>query len=91
MTFKDFINETLLTFSTQKSYFSSKKIERFICFCFGVGMVLFYYLGRQFCWKCTAEIAVNDVLILSGLLFTYGGFNTFQISKDKKKDDEVVA
>jgi hypothetical protein len=53
-------------------------------------MVLFYYLGRQFCWKCTAEIAVNDVLILSGLLFTYGGFNTFQIAKDKKKGDEVV-
>jgi hypothetical protein len=53
-------------------------------------MVLFYYLGRQFCWKCSSEIDVNDVLILSGLLFTYGGFNTFQIAKDKKTDNEVV-
>ncbi len=90
MTFKEFINQTLLTFSTQKSYFSSKKIERFISFTLGVGMVLFYYLGRQFCWKCSSEIDVNDVLILSGLLFTYGGFNTFQIAKDKKTDNEVV-
>jgi hypothetical protein len=90
MTFKEFINQTLLTFSTQKSYFSSKKIERFISFTLGVGMVFFYYLGRQFCWKCSSEIDVNDVLILSGLLFTYGGFNTFQIAKDKKTDNEVV-
>ncbi len=90
MTFKEFINQSLLTFSTQKSYFSSKKIERFISFTLGVGMVFFYYLGRQFCWKCSAEIDVNDVLILSGLLLTYGGFNTFQIAKDKKTDNEVV-
>jgi hypothetical protein len=90
MTFKEFINQSLLTFSTQKSYFSSKKIERFISFTLGVGMVFFYYLGRQFCWKCSSEIDVNDVLILSGLLFTYGGFNTFQIAKDKKTDNEVV-
>ncbi len=90
MTFKEFINQSLLTFSTQKSYFSSKKIERFISFTLGVGMVFFYYIGRQFCWKCSSEIDVNDVLILSGLLFTYGGFNTFQIAKDKKTDNEVV-
>ncbi len=87
---KEFINQSLLTFSTKKSYFSSKKIERFISFTLGVGMVFFYYIGRQFCWKCSSEIDVNDVLILSGLLFTYGGFNTFQIAKDKKTDNEVV-
>jgi hypothetical protein len=90
VTLKEFINQSLLTFSTKKSYFSSKKIERFISFTLGVGMVFFYYIGRQFCWKCSSEIDVNDVLILSGLLFTYGGFNTFQIAKDKKTDNEVV-
>lgn len=88
---KKIIDEVLLTFSTKKSLFSSKKIERFVSFSLGVAMIVFYYLGRQFCWKCTGEIDVNDVLILSGLLFTYGGFNTFQIEKDKKKEDEVVA
>ena len=91
MELKKLFNEIVLTFSTEKSFLSSRKIERFLSFALGTGMVLFYYLGRQFCWKCTAEIDVNDVLILSGLLFTYGGFNTFQIAKDKKKEDEVVA
>lgn len=90
MDFKKIISEIGLTFSVKKSLLSSKKIERFVSFSLGTGMVLFYYLGRQFCWHCTSDIDVNDVLILSGLLFTYGGFNTFQIAKDKKKDDEVV-
>ena len=83
MSFSKFISEVMLTFSTKESFFSSKKIERFVVFVLGVGMIIFYYLGRQLCWKCTAQIEVNDVLVLSGLLFAYGGFNTFQISKDK--------
>ena len=89
MTFKEFANEIYLTFSTKHSDLSSKKIERFVSFMLGTGMIMLYYIGRQMCWKCSDSINVNDVLLLSGLLFAYGGFNTTQIRKDKndKKDE----
>ncbi len=82
MTFKEFANEIYLTFSTKHSDLSSKKIERFVSFMLGTGMIMLYYIGRQMCWKCSDSINVNDVLLLSGLLFAYGGFNTTQIRKD---------
>jgi hypothetical protein len=83
MTIKEFANEIYLTFSTKHSDLSSKKIERFVSFMLGTGMIMLYYIGRQMCWKCSDSINVNDVLLLSGLLFAYGGFNTTQIRKDK--------
>jgi len=91
MTFKEFANEIYLTFSTKHSDLSSKKIERFVSFMLGTGMIMLYYIGRQMCWKCSDSINVNDVLLLSGLLFAYGGFNTTQIRKDnndKAKENE---
>ena len=93
MTFKEFINELVLTFSAKASLFSSKKIERFLSFALGTGMIMLYYIGRQMCWKCSDSINVNDVMLLSGILFVYGGFNTTQIRKDDKikKDGSEVS
>jgi hypothetical protein len=88
MTFKEFINELVLTFSAKASLFSSKKIERFVAFALGTGMIMLYYIGRQMCWKCSDSINVNDVMLLSGILFVYGGFNTTQIRKDDKKNND---
>jgi len=88
MTIKEFGNELLMTFSSKKSLFSSKKIERFLSFALGTGMIMLYYIGRQMCWKCSDSINVNDVMLLSGILFVYGGFNTTQIRKDDKKNND---
>lgn len=83
MTIKEFAKEIYLTFSKKQSDLSSKKIERFISFMSATLMIVLYYLGRQMCWKCTDAINVNDVLLLSGALFMYGGYNTMQIRKDQ--------
>ena len=91
MTIKEFFKELYLTFSKKPSDLSSKKIERFISFMLGTGMIMLYYIGRQMCWKCSDSINVNDVLLLSGLLFAYGGFNTTQIRKDKNDKTETDA
>lgn len=83
---KDFLKQLYLTFSKKPSDLSSKKIERFISFSTATGMIAIYYLGRQLCWKCTDVINVNDVLLLSGALFMYGGYNTMQIRKDQNNE-----
>jgi len=92
MTIKEFAKEIYLTFSKKQSDLSSKKIERFISFSSATLMIVLYYLGRQMCWKCTDAINVNDVLLLSGALFMYGGYNTLQIAKDtkQKKEDDTT-
>lgn len=75
------IKEFLLTFSKDKSLFSSKKIERFFSFGGAISIILTYFIVKLFC-LVNCEMSIYDVLLLSGTLLTYGGFTTKQIAKD---------
>lgn len=82
----NYFEEFMLTFSNKKSFFSSKKIERFIVFgVFLIVTLLYLYFHIK-----TME-ALHFVEVI-GLWLAYGGYNTFQNYRDKKlefKEEEV--
>lgn len=81
--------ELLMTFSQKKSLFSSKKIERFFAFISAVFIIWIYFIIKAFClFDCA--FTTTDVVLLSGVLFGYGGWNMHQTEKAKtmeRKDD----
>lgn len=79
------MNELLLTFTASKGKYSSKKIERFVCFMFSVLIIITYYFLSIF---YQTKISSAEVIMLSGVLLTYGGFNTKQLLNDKKVSNE---
>lgn len=76
----DYFNELILTFSNRKSFFSSKKIERFVVFSTFL-IITIIYLGLNL--KTIKPIEFIEVI---GLWLTYGGWNTYQSYRDKKLD-----
>lgn len=74
----NFWEEILNTFSNKKSFFSSKRIER--CITFLTVLILTIIFIAINIKKLTAV----DFTAVIGVLLVYGGYNTYQISKDKK-------
>lgn len=74
--------ELLLTFSNKKSLISSKRIERCIAFILLCTLTCFFvYYNRHL-------LAATDFLIVTGPLGIYAGWNTWNLSKDKKIENE---
>jgi hypothetical protein len=71
------VKELLLTFSNQTSRYSSKKIERFIVF------INALVIANSWFYSHIYKATVSDVILLTGALLAYGGWNTAQIRKDK--------
>jgi hypothetical protein len=80
---KWFLSEWLSTFSNKKSFFSSKRIERFSIFTVMLIMTIIF-VGKAMV-ACT--LSATDFMIIVGTWLGYGGWNTTQISKDKKNGD----
>ncbi len=74
---KELIQELISTFSVSKSFFSSKKIERFIIFTNVLIIV------NVWCYYDIKNSDVTDMILLISTLLAYGGWNTTQIRKDK--------
>ena len=84
MDFKHIISEFGKTFSNQKSFLSSKRIERFVIFSTMLGITLFFLIKNTI--KC--ELNATDFAIVIGLWMGYAGFNTVQIKKDSNDTSE---
>jgi len=76
--------EWLLTFSNRKSFFSSKRIERFSLFTVGLLAAAFFLFKGIYNW----EITSTDVVMVVGMLFGYAGFTMVQTAKDKPKEPD---
>jgi hypothetical protein len=77
-------NEVLNTFSNKNSFFSSKRIERFLIFSLMLSLTVFFVIKSII--SCT--LGATDFIIIIGTWLGYGGWNTTQISKDKKIESE---
>ena len=74
----DYWQEFIMTFSTRKSLFSSKKIERFIVF--WVFLILtVVYVSMNF-----DRLEAWDMVEITALWLTYSGYNTLMTLRDKK-------
>lgn len=78
----NYFYELLLTVSNKKSFFSSKRLERF----FGYSSMLlttivwlWYHI-----FKCT--LTATDLMMVVGIWLTYAGFNIIQTRKDIKEN-----
>jgi hypothetical protein len=88
-TIKKYVFELIMTLSQKKSLFSSKKIERFVSFNSAVTIIWVYFIVKLFC-LVDCELTSTDVVLLSGTLLGYGGYNLYQTERAKKaerKDD----
>ena len=68
------------TLSNNKSFLSSKRVERMILFNAALGIAVCYV------WYNRADITTGEVIAISGTLFGYAGFNTIMGTQDKKID-----
>jgi len=81
-TFDFYFHHLILTFTTQSSLFSSKKIERFLIFCAFMTITIIYVAMN------ITEIKALELVELIALWLAYGGWNTFQGYRDKKLTSE---
>lgn len=79
----DYKKELIMTFSNQKSLFSSKKIERFVVF------ITFLVLTVVFIAINIHEMESMEFIEVIGLWLAYGGYNSFMNLKDKKGTQSV--
>lgn len=75
-------NEFVATFSNRKSFFSSKKIERFITF------ITFLTLSIIYISMNIKSLSATEFIEVVGLWLAYGGYNSFQIHRDKKLETQ---
>lgn len=78
-------NEVLNTFSNKKSFFSSKRLERFLIFSLMLSLTVFFVVKSII----TCTLGATDFIIIVGTWLGYGGFNTIQIKKDVKEDNNI--
>lgn len=69
--------EIILAFSTQKSFISSKKIERFVVF------ITFIILTVVYISRNIEDLQASDFIQVIGIWLAYGGYNSFMIYRDK--------
>ena len=78
----DYWQEFIMTFSTRKSLFSSKKIERFIVF--WVFLILtVVYVSMNF-----DRLEAWDMVEITMLWLGYNSYNTLMNLRDKKLSDD---
>lgn len=82
--FMNYLQELLKTFSSQKSFFSAKRIERFVLFTLAIIVSLIYIV---YCIK-HESLTLADVMAISGTFFVYAGYNTIMTEKAKDKKIE---
>lgn len=90
---KELITEWGLTLSSKKGLLSSKRIERFIAFTLACLIIFIYFIVKVFC-LVECNMTATDVILLSGALFTYGGFSMVKTEQSKKslqspKEEEI--
>ena len=79
----DYIYELIMTFSTRRSLFSSKKIERFIVFwTFLIMTVIYVSINIK-------TLDAWDFIEISALWLVYGGYNSLMTLKDRKMNNEI--
>ncbi len=77
---KWFIREIRATFSNEKSYFSSKRIERYFLFLSGLGWINYYIYVH------INTLTYSEIIALVGLIFGYAGFALITTQKEKKNE-----
>lgn len=80
-----FFCEIVKTFSNEKSFLSSKRIERAILFWAAMFIVLNYYRMSY------EKLSPSDIVLLTTPLFAMGGFNTIMNAKEKKNEISIVS
>jgi uncharacterized membrane protein len=80
------LKELLKTFSSQKSFFSSKRLERFILFNLAIIICLTYiiYTIKH------KTLSLADILAISGTFFVYAGYNTIMVEKNKNDEKNII-
>jgi len=84
MTGKQIIKELLLTLSNKKSFFSSKRLERFASFStmlLAANVYLWYHI-----FQCT--LTSTDLMVVVGGFLGYSAFSIIQSRKDKTNGQE---
>jgi hypothetical protein len=76
--FLNFINELYYTWSNEKSFLSSKKIERSIFVLTILAMYWTYFL------LVVLKASIGDFILFISPLFVAAGFNLIQTEKEKK-------
>ena len=74
----NYFKELILTFSNKKSFFSSKRIERFIVF------NVFLVLTVMYVVKNIDDLDSFGFIQIVGLWLAYGGYNSLMNLKDRK-------
>lgn len=82
---KKIIKDLYQTFSNNKSFLSSKRIERFAFTAVALGIVIgsFVYLVKS------DKLTATDSIILITPLLVAAGHNMIQTEKGKKNDSEI--
>lgn len=80
----DYLKEFLMTFSSQPSLFSSKKIERFIAF-FVMLVISIIYLSKNM-----GVIKPLEFVEIVSLWLAYGGYNSAMNLRDKKLNASIA-
>lgn len=71
------ITDLYATLSNNKSFLSSKRVERMLLFNAALGIAVCYV------WYNRATITTAEIIAISTMLFGYAGFNTIMGNKDK--------
>lgn len=74
----NYFKELILTFSNKKSFFSSKRIERFIAF------NVFLVLSVIYIVKNIDDLDSLGFIQIVGLWLAYGGYNSLMNLRDRK-------
>ena len=74
----NYFKELILTFSNKKSFFSSKRIERFIVFNVFLVLTVIYVV------KNIDDLDSFGFIQIVGLWIAYGGYNSLMNLRDRK-------
>lgn len=81
---KKVVKDIYDTFSSKKSFLSSKRLERFALVSVGLTIILgtFIFLVSK------GTLTATDAIMLAGLLLTAAGYNLTQTEKSKKDSED---
>lgn len=74
---KEVCSDLYATLSNNKSFLSSKRLERLVLFLAAVSIAVCYV------WYTRASITTTEIISICTMLLAYGGFNTVMGRKDK--------
>lgn len=81
--FKKVTKEFYYTFSNEKTFLSSKRIERALLLTAGLWLTIWFVRHN------IDRLSATDFLIIVSPIFGYAGFNTVMHAKDKKTEDKA--